>query len=219
MNSAAASRSPARGQTARGPSRRKAGPAATGPAIPGADARRRAAGDAEEHRETLARHARYYAGLLERLETELKGFDQLDALAMMDREIDNLRAAWRWMSTQKDMAGLSRAMSSFALYYQIRSRFAEGREAFERAAEAVHGSPLYGYLLQAHTWFIASSIGWGPIVWKKYKEALSVMNDPETSGRQNGARQQCGETGADQARFQGTKSGWARPTHSVTQAL
>jgi predicted ATPase/DNA-binding CsgD family transcriptional regulator len=136
----------------------------------------------EERQETQNLHARYFAGFLARLESRLKGPEQLDALAQMDQEIDNIRGAWRWMSEESDSAGLDLAMSSLTLYYQIRSRFQEGTEAFERAAAMASGSPVYGYLLQAATWFKASITGWGP-QWPRYQEALSWMRDSNTSSR------------------------------------
>jgi predicted ATPase len=138
--------------------------------------------DPEERQRTQDRHAHYFAELLERQEPSVKSSDQLTTLAEMDREIDNLRAAWRWMAEHGDVTGLNRAISSFALYYQIRSRFREGIEAYERAAEGARGSSLYGYLLLAQTWFNASVLGWG-LQWTMYKEALSLMHNPALSCR------------------------------------
>ena len=47
------------------------------------------------------RHAAYYMAALRQWDTELQGPHQQEALAEMDAEIDNVRAAWSWAVKQR----------------------------------------------------------------------------------------------------------------------
>ena len=97
-----------------------------------------------------AAHAGYYAGLLRRLDPELKGFGQLEALRAIDADIANVRAAWTWavlaigVGHPAAEAALDAAMGGLPTYYWLRSWFHEGAAAFARAAAAVETAPIAG---------------------------------------------------------------------------
>ncbi len=81
------------------------------------------------------RHSHYYLGLLERAARELRRADQQDMLASIQTEIDNVRIAWQWAADQGDAQGLVAASDGLFLFYEMRSWFQEGAEAFGQAAE------------------------------------------------------------------------------------
>ncbi len=97
-----------------------------------------------------AAHAAYYTGLLRRLDPELKGFGQLEALRAIDTDIANVRAAWTWAALAASVgqpaagAALDAGMGGLSTYYWLRSWFHEGAAAFARAATAVEARPDTG---------------------------------------------------------------------------
>lgn len=98
------------------------------------------------------RHCRYYAAFLNQREVSLRGVGQGQALAEIEREIDNVRAAWQWATSQGRWHEIDQALDSLHVYYEVRSRYREGSAALEQAAAALEAGggpdPLpYGRLL------------------------------------------------------------------------
>lgn len=97
-----------------------------------------------------AAHAAYYTGLLQRLDPELKGFGQSDALRAIDTDIANVRSAWAWAAAAVGLgrpaaeAALAAGMEGLATYYWLRSWFHEGAGAFARAVAALEARPDTG---------------------------------------------------------------------------
>jgi predicted ATPase/DNA-binding NarL/FixJ family response regulator len=75
-------------------------------------------------------HAAWCAELVEGTERQLMGAGQAAALAMLDREAGNVRAALAWARGADHALGL-RIGAGSALYWHARGRFAEGRDALE----------------------------------------------------------------------------------------
>jgi predicted ATPase/DNA-binding SARP family transcriptional activator len=81
------------------------------------------------------RHCAYYARFLEHREARLVGREQREALAEIEAEIDNVRAAWGWAIAQGRIEDIDRALESLAEFYHIRAWFQEGEAAFDRVAQ------------------------------------------------------------------------------------
>jgi predicted ATPase/DNA-binding SARP family transcriptional activator len=93
-------------------------------------------GEVPGARETAKdRHCAHYAQLLHTKEADLIGRRQREALAEIEGEIENVRAAWNWAVDQGRIEDIDRSLESLAEFYQIRGRFQEGEEAFSRAAQ------------------------------------------------------------------------------------
>lgn len=88
---------------------------------------------AGEEQELLARHAHYYAHFLAQQQPRFEGREQQAALAAVEGQIDNVRAAWHWLVTAKDVAGMAAALASLYYFLAIRSRFREGVALFNLA--------------------------------------------------------------------------------------
>jgi DNA-binding SARP family transcriptional activator/predicted ATPase len=58
--------------------------------------------------QTEAAHATYYLQLVERSAQTLNSADRKQAMAQVERELSNVRMAWRWVVEQQDLAALSR---------------------------------------------------------------------------------------------------------------
>ncbi len=108
-----------------------------------------------EGNRTRDAHCAYYAEFLYRIGTDLKGPNQIKALSELEAELDNARTTWRWAVEQGKEQEILQAIDSFALFYQIRSRFHEGEETFEMAVKRLGDveSALLGQLLLLQGWF------------------------------------------------------------------
>jgi predicted ATPase/Tfp pilus assembly protein PilF len=93
----------------------------------------------ELHDEQLAagdRHCTYYAEFLQRSQALVKGGEQAAALAAVNVEIANVRAAWLWAVTRGLAVEIRGSMLSLALFYDIQNWYQEGAEIFIRARQA-----------------------------------------------------------------------------------
>ncbi|WP_103959161.1 BTAD domain-containing putative transcriptional regulator [Nonomuraea solani] len=79
------------------------------------------------------RHLRHYADLAERVEPSLRGAGQRQALALLDAEAANLRAALETAIHAKAPAEALRLVNAMAWYWVLRGRLGEGQRAFEAA--------------------------------------------------------------------------------------
>jgi predicted ATPase/transcriptional regulator with XRE-family HTH domain/Tfp pilus assembly protein PilF len=86
------------------------------------------------------RHSAYFTELVAQLEDKLKGAEQLQALAVMDAEIDNIRAGWRWAVRRGQTGAVHKPIRALAYFYSIRGWFQEGEATFGWAADQLEGS-------------------------------------------------------------------------------
>ncbi len=113
-----------------------------------------------EEEERWKRHGLYYLRFLGEKETQLKGEKEKEALEEIQRELGNVREAWRWAVERGEWEELGRATESLGLFYEMRSLFYEGEEAFRRAEEGLRGIPersetqesILGWMLAHHGW-------------------------------------------------------------------
>ncbi len=82
-------------------------------------------------------HARYYVKFLAHREASLKGRGQQAALADIEAEIGDVRAAWRRLTEQRDETALGAATGGLYHFHLLRSRFREGLDAFRAARLAL----------------------------------------------------------------------------------
>ncbi|MBN1641690.1 MAG: AAA family ATPase, partial [Anaerolineae bacterium] len=68
------------------------------------------------------RHAAYYASVSERWATDVRGDRQLEALAEMDVERENVRVAWEWAAARGRFAQLERLFAALWRYADQRDR-------------------------------------------------------------------------------------------------
>ena len=105
------------------------------------------------------RHAAYYCAWMGARTADLRGKEQAAALAAIGGEIEQIRAAWRCAVANADSAALGRAADSLFHFYDMRSWFHEGAEAFGAASQALAAQPdaadqlVYGKLLARLGWF------------------------------------------------------------------
>jgi DNA-binding SARP family transcriptional activator len=83
----------------------------------------------------------YLDYLAERLE-DLRGEKQQAAVQEIALEITNIRAAWRLATESRNFQALATAQESLAMFYYMRSWFAEGEASFALAANQLAGDQL-----------------------------------------------------------------------------
>jgi tetratricopeptide (TPR) repeat protein len=104
-------------------------------------ASQRLEGDAEHFRECYTRHSRFYLQTLKGWGADLKSPRQREALETIDREAENLRAAWRWAVVTQDWQGIAAGLEGMSWYADLRFRFEEGERACRTALEALTETP------------------------------------------------------------------------------
>ena len=124
----------------------------------------------ENYRSARDRHAAYYCVVVRQWGDGLKGPDQVELLPVMRREIDNVQAAWAWVSQRKQIEQILRGFEGLCYFYLRTLRNQEGLNACQLALNALeetgaeHGPEIWANLL----------------IWK----SLFCLNleDPETAG-------------------------------------
>ncbi|HXV97237.1 MAG TPA: tetratricopeptide repeat protein, partial [Anaerolineae bacterium] len=105
-------------------------------------ARTKLASDPQAEAVTRERHSAYYLGFLKTREAMLMGQEQRQALAEIGEEIENIGIAWRWAVEQSYLGAIDQALESLYNFYQIDSRYQEGKEIFADAIIQLAASPL-----------------------------------------------------------------------------
>ncbi len=83
------------------------------------------------------RHCAYFCTSLARWNEGLKGSGQLAALAEMETESANARAAWRWAIDDEQPSRVDQAADGLSRFYLWRRRYHQGQEANSLAQEAI----------------------------------------------------------------------------------
>jgi hypothetical protein len=78
------------------------------------------------------RHSAYFCALLHRHTENWHTAQQLETLAAVTREADNMQPAWRWALAQGEWQRLVQAIDSWGWYHNWQGRYADG-EAFCQA--------------------------------------------------------------------------------------
>ncbi|HEU5100615.1 MAG TPA: tetratricopeptide repeat protein [Roseiflexaceae bacterium] len=106
-----------------------------------------------------ARHSAYYCAWMGARTAELRGEQQGAALAAIGEEVEQIRAAWRCAVANGDSAALGAAADSLFHFYDMRSWFHEGAEAFGAASQSLADRQdpadqlIYGKLVARLAWF------------------------------------------------------------------
>jgi predicted ATPase len=90
-----------------------------------------------EQQAAQERHGMYYAAFLAQRAAALRGAGLQAALAEIDAEIENVRAAWRWMLAERRLSEIAQSVASLESFYDTRGWYGEGEEAFGQAVAAL----------------------------------------------------------------------------------
>lgn len=88
-----------------------------------------------------ARHADFFAELMAERKQDIKTDRQLEALALIGQDFDNIRTAWLYVVRHQHWERLPSFLFSLWFYCDVRSREQEARDLLERAAHALQSAP------------------------------------------------------------------------------
>lgn len=106
--------------------------------------------------ELRQRHGRYFLDFVATQEEKLEGGEQLQAVASLSQEIENIRIAWRFAVAQGDVKALDKATAALSLFFYMRSWFREGVELFTLAVEQlanVASAAVLAKMAARQAWF------------------------------------------------------------------
>ncbi|MDX1686437.1 MAG: tetratricopeptide repeat protein [Candidatus Promineifilaceae bacterium] len=86
-------------------------------------------------------HCDYYVDLLSRHGEDFKGGRQQEAVARIERDRENVRAAWQRAVKQKRVPAMRKALYPFAYFAEFKGRYAEIVGALERALTGLEEVP------------------------------------------------------------------------------
>ena len=96
--------------------------------------------DPEAHVTTKESHAIYYATVMQRSWVDLRSVNQITALAEIEQEIENIRAAWEYSLAERDSAEVLKFLDSFWVLHDIRGWYHAGIKLFEEVASPIQAS-------------------------------------------------------------------------------
>ncbi|MCU0474715.1 MAG: serine/threonine-protein kinase [Anaerolineae bacterium] len=89
----------------------------------------------------FAAHSRYYLDVLTELLPALEGGGQVDTIAKLTDDFENVRAAWEYGLRVGDWARLGRALPALSLYFELYGQYLLGATLFSDAVAALRASP------------------------------------------------------------------------------
>jgi predicted ATPase/DNA-binding NarL/FixJ family response regulator len=96
--------------------------------------------ESEQIRQAHDAHALYYMNFLGQREPELNSARQRETIWELEAELDNIRAAWRWVAQQADVAALQKGAYAYYCLNDMRGRY---QEIIDAATQAIdHLIPL-----------------------------------------------------------------------------
>jgi predicted ATPase/DNA-binding XRE family transcriptional regulator len=123
----------------------------------------------EEQSATQACHGRYYLTYFSQADGRFRSSAQLEALAELNAEMDNFRAAWDWAVAYGEFALIEQTLRAFWMLYDTRGWFQEGVETLGRAMDALETA--HGYLPHDRTDQVALGHILATRAWLAYRLA------------------------------------------------
>jgi predicted ATPase/DNA-binding CsgD family transcriptional regulator/DNA-binding XRE family transcriptional regulator len=176
------------------------------------------AADPEEQAATEDRHTAYYAGLLQRSIDPKTGRSSPNARGDLNRNLDNLRAAWTRAAGRGDTAALAAMSRGFWILHDERGWLHDGAALFGAAGDALRSSApaaaLRGFILGLQGYFLvrAGRIAAGRQV---LEEGLALL---QASGATDGLHQLTYNLGIVEMRQGRLAEAYARFTQTDTLA-
>jgi serine/threonine protein kinase/predicted ATPase len=113
--------------------------------------------------ECLERHATFFTGLLESREAELRGPSPAGALAELEAELDNVRAAWNYLLETRRTFEVMRSVEVLNVFHTRRASFSEAEATFAALAASLErgdwpdseqAATLLGYTLSLRAMYL-----------------------------------------------------------------
>ncbi len=120
-------------------------------------------------------HCDYYLKFLGERQASRMGEKQPQTLAAIAKEIENIRAAWRWAVVNRKLDLMGQALETLWFFYAMYSRFQEGAETFSRTATMLRKLPQSSetMILLAR---ILTYLGWLLLRQGRYEQAQNALD-------------------------------------------
>lgn len=93
--------------------------------------------DVEQQEQVAQKHSAYYLNLVAHYDQPLHGENPGAPLTVLKVEIDNVRQAWHWAVTHRQVNLITHTIDAVAAFYEYAGLIAEGERMFGEAAQAV----------------------------------------------------------------------------------
>jgi predicted ATPase/transcriptional regulator with XRE-family HTH domain len=135
------------------------------------------------------RHAAYYCRFLQARVSALKGSRQQTALAEIEAEIGNVRAAWRWAAQRKQIEQLAQAIDGLGYFHEWNGHYQEGERLATLATEALadaNSAQVIHLLARALTWqaVFTRVLRGKQAALELCRQALDLLRSPTLAGRE-----------------------------------
>jgi predicted ATPase len=130
------------------------------------------------------KHCAYYTAAVALQADALRGPRQQAAMAEIEAEIENARAAWEWAVERGQLERLEQAMEGLGLFHELRMRYEEGEAAFRVAASrlaAMDGGTTRRAWVVALTWqaLFDRQLGRAEVARQLLQRGLDLLEGPE----------------------------------------
>jgi predicted ATPase/transcriptional regulator with XRE-family HTH domain len=120
-----------------------------------------------EREDVQRRHANYYLAMAERIEPKLYGRKQSEAVSMLVREQDNLRAALEWAIERNEAEFVQRLCGALGMFWEARTAFQEAHRWIDVALKMTQeASPA----IRARLLMAASRLALWEVACKRSRE-------------------------------------------------
>jgi ATP/maltotriose-dependent transcriptional regulator MalT len=129
---------------------------------------------AENAEATKDAHSAYYAEFLAERAELMNAGKQLEVADQIDRELENLRAAWDWSVERCLVNCIYKSVQPLAQFAQFRGRYAEAVGQFGRAAKVLGDLPFDEEVGRA-LYIVLQQVGWFYLRLGRIDDAESAM--------------------------------------------
>jgi predicted ATPase len=131
-----------------------------------------------EREDVQRRHSRYYLAMAERIEQKLYGRKQSEAVSILAREQDNLRAALEWAIERNEAEFVQRMCGALGMFWEARTAFQEAHRWIDVALKMTQETAP---AIRAKLLMAASRIALWEVACKRSRElaeeALALYED------------------------------------------
>jgi tetratricopeptide (TPR) repeat protein len=125
------------------------------------------------------RHAAYYQLALDSLAKDLTGANPQPALRWIEREFEDIRAAWRWFLNQGELSSVVKIGNLMSRYYTISNRYQEAIQDYEFVISHLQDTPAQSQDLDAPPETLNLTRAYAMAWYWNFSEAMGEGRDAE----------------------------------------
>ncbi len=126
------------------------------------------------------RHSDYYMQFLHQCTADITGDHQQKATQEIHADLDNIRAAWQWAVQQGNANAIEQAITAFAMFYQLQSKFLEASTMFTLAIRRLNDDPAAWAALA----LLLTEMSWIDIRLGRFEQAETYLHQCQAIYRQ-----------------------------------